>query len=136
MHIDKILCLDVLGSKFPKMNFIEPVISYMLHPQYDEAFLNRRVVTQLTQYYLVSITERDELQRQEEQQKSIVSILQTRYAVLRLDNSSSDLVQILLMQRLSVRLRPSGLLEDVEIVEMSPTEVLKYQVVVTPGAWL
>ena len=118
------------------MNFIEPVISYMLHPQYDEAFLNWRVVTQLTQYYLVSITERDELQRQEEQQQSIISILQTRYAVLRLDNSSSDLVQILLMQRLSVRLRPSGLLEDVEIVEMLPTEVLKYQVVVTPGAWL
>jgi hypothetical protein len=43
------------------------------------------------------------------------------------------------MQQLSVRLRPSGLPEDVEIVVMSLTEVLKYQVAVvvaTPGAWL
>ena len=58
------------------------------------------------------------------------------YAVLRLDNFLSDLVQILLMQLLSVRLRPSGPLEDVEIVVMSLTEVLKYQVEATLGAWL
>ena len=112
----------------------------MLRLQYDEAFFfetgRRVVVYTLTQYYLVSITERDELQRQEEQQQSVVSILQTLYAVLRLDNSSSDLVQILLMQQLSVRLRPSGLPEDVEIVVMSLSEVSKYQVVVTPDVWL
>ena len=40
------------------------------------------------------------------------------------------------MQQLSVRLRPSGLREGVEIVVMSLTEVLDYQVVATLGAWL
>lgn len=48
----------------------------------------------------------------------------------------SDLVQILLMQWLSVRQRLSGLPEDVEIVVMALAEILEYQVAATPGAWL
>jgi hypothetical protein len=40
------------------------------------------------------------------------------------------------MRQLSVRLRPGDLLEDVEIVVLSLTEVLRCQAVVTLGAWL
>jgi hypothetical protein len=40
------------------------------------------------------------------------------------------------MQQLSVRLRPNDFPEDVEIVVMSLRQVLEYQVVATPGAWL